>query len=409
MKDEATGRDAREASPPEPEASGAEAPPSPEPEKPEPEAELRADADIPGKEGPADSADASVPREPESTPDDAPAPSEGDDAAAREAPSEKGEPGAASSPTPSPSPLPAWRRWAFAVVPAVALLALVAHVRQTTDVVPESDWVAAREVVKKTIKSEDLLLFAPKWEDPIGRAIFGDELASLERTARPDESRFPRAIEVSARGKHRPELAGWKLTNEERVGKLVVGTYENPAPVKLLDDLRLFVSPEKMAVFRVDGAKESPCSFVRGRPQAGGLGAGPAVPGDRFQCEGGSFVGASIIHALDHDPKACLFAPPFGPNVVLRVKFKNVRFGRALHGHHGLQNEAERDKTGAPVSITFRTERGLLGRAEHKDGMGWTGFELDTQELSGRTTDLVADITAGNANRRHYCFEADTR
>lgn len=403
MKDEATGRDAREASPPEPEASGAEAPASPEPDKPEPGADLGAEGDTPAKERAADSVDEGTPSEPEDGPDEAPAPPPtSDDAAAPEAPSAQPE-------APSPTTRPAWQRWAFAAVPAVALLELLAHVRQTTDVVPESDWVAAREVVKKTIKSEDLLLFAPKWEDPVGRAIFGDELASLERTARPDESRFPRAIEVSARGKHRPELAGWKLTNEEKVGKLVVGTYENPAPVKLLDDLRLFVSPEKMAVFRVDGAKESPCSFVRGRPQAGGLGAGPAVPGDRFQCEGGSFVGASIIHALDHDPKACLFAPPFGPNVVLRVKFKNVRFGRALHGHHGLQNEAERDKTGAPVSITFRTERGLLGRAEHKDGMGWTGFELDTQELSGRTTDLVADITAGNANRRHYCFEADTR
>lgn len=403
MKDEATGRDAREASPPEPEASGAEAPASPEPDKPEPGAYLGAEGDTPAKERAADSVDEGTPSEPEDGPDEAPAPPPtSEDAAAPEAPSAKPE-------APSPTTRPAWQRWAFAAVPAVALLELLAHVRQTTDVVPESDWVAAREVVKKTIKSEDLLLFAPKWEDPVGRAIFGDELASLERTARPDESRFPRAIEVSARGKHRPELAGWKLTSEEKVGKLVVGTYENPAPVKLLDDLRLFVSPEKMAVFRVDGAKESPCSFVRGRPQAGGLGAGPAVPGDRFQCEGGSFVGASIIHALDHDPKACLFAPPFGPNVVLRVKFKNVRFGRALHGHHGLQNEAERDKTGAPVSITFRTERGLLGRAEHKDGMGWTGFELDTQELSGRTTDLVADITAGNANRRHYCFEADTR
>lgn len=300
-------------------------------------------------------------------------------------------------------------KWAFVAVPVVALLELFAHVAQTHDVVSESDWNAARDVVEKKLAPEDLLLFAPKWEDPVGRAVFGDKLASLERTARPDESRFPRAIEVSARGKHRPELAGWKLVEEQKVGGLLIGTYENPHPSKVLDDLRLRVSPDKMAVFRVEGGKETPCPFVSGRTQAGGLGAGPAIPGDRFQCDGGSFVGASVIHALDHDPRACLFAPPFGPTTVLRVRFRGVRFGTALHGHHGLQNEAERDKTGAPVTIVFRTDLGLIGRADHKDGMGWNGFELQTQELSGKTMDLVADITAGNANRRHYCFEADTR
>lgn len=300
-------------------------------------------------------------------------------------------------------------KWAFLAIPVVALLELAAHVAQTHDVVPESDWSAARSVVEKKITADDLLLFAPKWQDPVGRATFGDKLASLERTARPDESRFARAIEVSSRGKHRPELEGWKLLEEERVGRLVVGTYENPHPAKVLDDLRLRVSPEKMAVFRVEAGVETPCPFVRGRTQAGGLGAGPAIPGDRFQCDGGSFVGASIIHALDHDPRACLFAPPFGPTTVLRVRFRGVRFGAALHGHHGLQNEAERDKAGAPVNIAFRTDQGLVGRVEHKDGMGWTGFELQTQELSGKTLDLTADITAGNANRRHYCFEADTR
>ncbi len=324
--------------------------------------------------------------------------------------SEKDSPAALAAPAPKSSEetISPWAKWAFAIVPLVGLVELAAHFVQTSSVVPDSDWKAAKQVVEKKLRPEDLLLFAPKWEDPVGRAELGDGLASLARTARPDESRFPRAVEVSARGKHRPELEGWKLLEEERVGRLVVGVYENPSPVTVLDDLLRRVSPDKMEVFRVDGGKETACPFVRGRTQSGGLGSGPAIPGDRFQCDG-SFVGPTIVHALDHDPRACLFAPPFGGNVALRVRFKGVRFGKAVHGHHALQNESERDKVGVPVTLVFRTEAGIVGRAEHKDGMGWAGFEFSTPELAGKVTDLVVEITAANAVRRPYCFEADTR
>jgi hypothetical protein len=338
-------------------------------------------------------------------PTDARAESSADEASsANDAPSPRVGPEASTS----ASPAAPWAKWAFAIVPLVGLIELGAHFVQTSSVVPDADWKAARQVVEKKLRPEDLLLFAPKWEDPVGRAEMGDGLASLARTARPDESRFPRAVEVSARGKHRPELEGWKLLEEERVGRLTVGVYENPNPAKVLDDLLRSFSPERLVVSRVDGGKETPCGFVRGRTQSGGLGSGPAIPGDRFQCDG-SFVGPTIVHALDHDPRACLFAPPLGGNAVLRVRFKDVRFGKALHGHHALQNEAERDKIGVPVTVVFRTDAGIVGRAEHKDGMGWAGFEFSTQELEGKVSDLVVEITAANATRRPYCFEADTR
>ncbi len=320
--------------------------------------------------------------------------------------------GTSKPPEPAPaklSPRATLSRWLFLAVPAVALVELTAHLVQSHGAVPESDWQAAKTMVAQKIRPDDLLLFAPKWADPVGRAQFGDGLASLQRTARPDETRFPRAIEVGLRGRHRPELQGWKKLDEERVGRLVVATYENPSPARILDDLLLRVAPGKMSVYRVDDGKETPCTFVRGRPQAGGLGAGPALPADRFTCDA-SYVGLTVIHSLDHDPRLCLIAPPFGGATALRVRFHGVRFGAALHGHHGLQNEAERDKSGAPVVLVFRTEHGgILGRAEHKDGTGWVGFEFDTGELKGKAVDLTAEITAANASRRHYCFEADTR
>jgi hypothetical protein len=300
-------------------------------------------------------------------------------------------------------------RWGFAIVPAVGLLELLAHAKQVASTVPEKDWDAARVAVEKIAAPTDLVLFAPLWTDPIGREHFGDALADVTRTARPDESRFPRAIEVSIRGKHRPELEGWKSVAREKVGAITITTLENPHPVHVIDDLLTHASPGGMSVHRIDGGRDTDCPWTQTATQAGGLGAGPAVPGERFACPGGNFVGISVIHALDHSPRRCFFAPPGGGSSVLRVRFANVAFGDALHGHAGLQNEAERDKTGAPVTLTWKVGERVIGKLVHHDGEGWRGWELATPELKGQKGDLVAEITSSSGNRRHFCFEADTQ
>ncbi len=102
-----------------------------------------------------------------------------------------------------------WKRWAFLLVPLLGVVELGLHVKQVYGVVPERDWLAARDVVKGLAKPDDLVVFAPSWTDPLGRRYFGKDIATLEREARPDDTRFPRAIEVSIRGEHDAELAGW--------------------------------------------------------------------------------------------------------------------------------------------------------------------------------------------------------
>jgi hypothetical protein len=302
------------------------------------------------------------------------------------------------------------KKWGFALVPFAGLLELTAHLVQTTEgVVPAAEWKAARDVVAKKVRPTDLVVFAPAWTDPLGREYFGKDLATLEREARPDETRFPRAIEVSIRGKHRAELAGWRLIERERVGAFTIGTYDNPAPAKLFDDLLAHASPQAMSVTRVDGGHETACPWQHGVTQSGGLGFGPPVPGDKFACPGGGFIGVSVLHALDHSPRRCFFAPPSGGGSSLRVRFLGVTFGGVIHGHHGLQAEAERMKNGPPVTLTFSVGGRPIGTVVHNDGMGWAGFELPTPELSGQNGDLVAEIASTGGNRRHYCFEADTR
>jgi hypothetical protein len=304
----------------------------------------------------------------------------------------------------SQSPIPSWQRWAFAAVPVVGLVELAAHVVETHSVAPDADWVAARAYVAAQVKPEDLVAFAPRWADPIGREQLGPQLATLEREARPDETRFPRALEVSIRGAHLPAFAGWRRSSEQRFGAVAVTTWENPAPVRILDDLVSLVDPQHLRVWRGDAE----CSFVHGSSQSGSLGSGPAIPGDRFACPAGAFAGVSVVTDLDYVPHRCIFAPPPG-NAPLRLRFAEVRFGRTLHGHHAIYVEAERDKRGAPVSITFKAGDSTLGTMVHRDGDGWKPFELDTSSLAGQKGPLDVEIASPGGDRRLYCWEADTR
>ena len=293
-------------------------------------------------------------------------------------------------------------------MPLVGLLELVLHAKQTSDVVPDADWTAARDLVTAEVKPEDLVIFAPFWVDPIGREHFGDDVATREREARPDETRFPRAFEVSIRGAHRPELAGWKKVSEKSAGKVAVTVWENPAPAKVLLDLVSLAGSDRMSVSRLDGAAESACSFIRNASQPGnrlGVPQGPEVPPDRYNCAGGGYVGAGVLHALDHHPHLCLWTTGM---TAARVRVKDVVFGQAIHGHSGIQWLVERNPTKEIVNLSFSAFERPLGTNPHHVGVGWNMFELPTAEIAGKKGDLVIDVSAANA-LGPYCFEADIR
>lgn len=293
-------------------------------------------------------------------------------------------------------------------MPLVGVVELILHVKETTvDVVPDSDWTAARDAIKADVKPDDLVLFAPFWADPVGREFFGDDLAGIKREARPDESRFRRAFEVGIRGAHREEIAGWKKVSEKQVGKITIGTYENPRPVTLHDDLIDLATPDRLTVSKVDANGETACAWAHGAGQPGGLGVpqGPAIPGDKWSCAGGGYVGVAVLHALDHHPHLCLFVSVQGGAV--RVKWSGVTFGNTLHGGSGIQWVNERVPSQDRVQIAFSYQGALIGTNVHRVGAGWTFFELPTPELAGKKGDLVADVVG--APPREFCFEADTR
>lgn len=300
--------------------------------------------------------------------------------------------------------------WALAAVPLVGAIELVLHVKQTTvDVVSLEDYRAAADAVKAEAKPDDLVVFAPFWADPLGREAFGDALAGMKHEARPDETRFPRAFEVSIRGARAKELEGWKTVWSKDVGKVHVTLLENPAPAKILVDLVDLVTPERLRVARVEGGAETPCPFQRGVGQPGGLGVpqGPAVPAAKFVCASG-FVGVAVLHDLEHRPRLCIFASPQGASASLRLAFSDVPFGASVHGHTGVQWLTERTPSQERFEVSFEADGRPIGTAVHRVGVGWNGFELPTRERAGTKGELVAEVR-GTSAARSFCFEADTR
>jgi hypothetical protein len=288
------------------------------------------------------------------------------------------------------------------------MLELFAHAIQVSRRIPAGDWMAARAAVKAAVRPEDLVVFAPRWADPLGREYFKDELATVEREARPDDTRFPRAFEVSVRGAHLGELDGWKESASQRFGVIRVTTYENPSPVQVQDDLVLHMAPGRALVSLVEGARETDCPWTRGSPQTGALGFGPGIPGDHFVCPRGGFVATSVLQATDYLAHKCVYTPAVGGGAVMRIRFQDVLFGHFLHGHHAINWDSARFNS-PPVTLEWKAEGRTLAHLVDGDADGWKPFEIDTSDLAGQRGELVAEVSAPSGNRRLYCFEADTR
>lgn len=301
------------------------------------------------------------------------------------------------------------RRWWFVPILLVAAIELGLHAWQTRTVMRPEDWAAVRSALEAQVQPSDLVVLAPSWLDPVGRMHLGDDLMTVGRVARADESRFPVAHEVGLGSARSPALAAWPVDQEQRFGPLRVRRLRNPDPRPVIDDLVAHATGARMEVSTVRGGVPQGCAWRPGQAVTGTLGFGPALPGDRFHCSRNAWVGETVNADLAYAPRRCIHAPPPGGNEALRLRWREVRFGARLEGHHALYVEAERDRKGSPVRIAFSSEGKPLGEASHEDGQGWVSFGFDTPDLAGRTGELTVEISSPRGDRRTYCFEATTR
>jgi hypothetical protein len=301
-------------------------------------------------------------------------------------------------------------RYAFLGIPLLGLAELGAHLYFALCPPSFDDWYAVADAVRAEKHEGDLLVVAPSWADPAARRGLGDELMPLRDEARPDVTRYAHALELSILGEHDPELRGWREESERRAGKFLLRRLANPAPAQVVYD---FVDHARPPVADVRGT--DPPAACPWNPRAQLVPSGPfghpMFAPERFECPGGPYfnVGVTVLADEDFRPRRCLWSHPLARGEIV-TRFHGVPLGRTIHGHGGLYWIVEREKKGAPITLTVRVDGDTVGTAVHRDGDGWAGFSFDLGAHAGApAAEVEFAVSSPNNLHRHFCFEADTR
>lgn len=301
-------------------------------------------------------------------------------------------------------------RYAFLAVPLLGLAELGAHLYFAARPPAFDDWPGVTAAVRETRQEGDLLVVSPSWADPAARRAFGDDLMPLRDVARPDATRYAHALEVSILGERSPELAGWKEESRRAEGKFLLRRLANPTPAHVVYDFVDHARPPFADVRGTDPAVT--CAWnPKARVAASGPFGHPVWPAERFECPGGDFfnVGVTVIGDEELRPRRCLWSHPFTRGEIV-TRFRHVPLGRTLRGHGGIYWIVEREKRGAPVTLTVRVDGDTVGSVVHRDGDGWALFELDLGRHAGNAdADVEFAVSTPSNHERHFCYEADTR
>jgi len=301
-------------------------------------------------------------------------------------------------------------RYAFLAVPLLGLAELAAHLWFAKRPPSFDEWSTVVSAVRETKREGDLLVVSPSWADPAARRALGDALMPLRDEARPDVTRYAHALELSILGEHAPELEGWREESRRVEGKFLLRRVENPAPAHVVYDFVDHARPPFADVRGTDPA--APCAWnPRASIATSGNFGHPTFASERSECPGGAFfnVGVTVLADQDFRPRRCLWSHPFARGEIV-TRFHDVPLGREIRGHGGMYWIVEREKTGAPVTLTVRVDGDTVGRAVHRDGDGWALFQFDLGAHAGAAkAEVEIGVSSPNNQNRHFCFEADTR
>jgi hypothetical protein len=305
-------------------------------------------------------------------------------------------------------------RYAFLGIPLLGLAELAAHVWFAKRPPSFDEWSTVVGAVRETRHEGDLLVVSPAWADPAARRALGDALMPLRDDARPDVTRYAHALELSILGEHAPELEGWREESRRTSGKFLLRRVENPAPANVVYD---FVDHARPPFADVRNTQPpTACTWNPHAPfAASGSFGHPSFAPERFECSGhdgsGAFfnVGATVIADQEFRPRRCLWSPPSARGEIV-TRFHDVPLGRVIRGHGGMYWIVEREKKGAPVTLSVRVDGDTVGRAVHHDGDGWALFQFDLGAHAGAAkAEVEIGVSSPGNGNRPFCFEADTR
>lgn len=95
------------------------------------------------------------------------------------------------------------------------------------------DWKAVAAAIPAS-SNDTLIVFAPRWIDPVGRLWLGDRI-SVNQAARMDAVRYHEVWEVSTRGASAPDVAGLPALSEQTFGPIRLRRFVRDAPTVTWD------------------------------------------------------------------------------------------------------------------------------------------------------------------------------
>ncbi|HEY5951122.1 MAG TPA: hypothetical protein VIV40_36775 [Kofleriaceae bacterium] len=256
----------------------------------------------------------------------------------------------------------------IAAIPAlllvvVALWETCATPRYASDVPGDKTWQKAAALVRAGYQPGDLIVFAPAWNDPVGRLHLGD-LIPIETAARMDAARFARIWELSIRGARAPETTGLTPETTKDIGGVTVKLYTHTPAIVVADVLTA------LPTIRVEGS------------------ARPTLE----------------LTEVGFAPHRCIqIVPPQGSSV--RITFPQLPLGRELVGYVGLADVFTRRSPRGPGKLEIQVGGAVVARVSAGVDDGWVRF-------AAPTTPGPADVTfiasAADPNRL-ICFAAEAR
>jgi hypothetical protein len=259
------------------------------------------------------------------------------------------------------------RPW-LRIVPAIALVVIAAWESCATvtagDGVPgDAAWARAAQRVRARFAPGDLIVFAPRWIDPVGRLHLGD-LIPVGDAARMDAARYATIWELSIRDARAPETAGLATTDVEDAGGVVVRRFTRTPAVVVTD----FVAAAATA--RTD----------RG-----------AVP-------------RAVLAEVGFEPHRCLQVVP-APGTAVRITFPQAALGGELVGYVGLADVFKRRDIRAPADLDVEIDGKPVATTRFGVDDGWVRFAAPTTAGAHDVT-FVARATTRD---RLICFAAEAR
>ncbi len=268
--------------------------------------------------------------------------------------------------------MPAVRKLLIGLAPALALVVVAAWstcrtVGAGAGVPGDAAWARAAALVRAEHAPGDLIVFAPRWNEPVGRLHLGD-LIPVATAGRLDGERYGRIWELSIRGARAPETRGLAPAWSRTVGGIAVRRFER-APAEVVTDV-LALPP----------------------PTVTGLAArGPAL----------------VLAEVGFEPHRCWqVVPSVGQTVTLR--WEGVAVGRELVIGVGLADVFTRRDVRAPVELVVDVGGREVARVRAGVDDGWVRTRVATEPGTAALTVTAAAIGEG-ARDRLVCFAIEAR